>query len=110
MDHLMVRTRKDLDLKDKSKKHSLDDLTLSDLKVLHSRQTKLLSNPTIAKNLPDGGDRLRQHLSNIERTMELKERYDDAVQALGELKIEESQSPISNPTAKSRVSTSDRIG
>lgn len=95
------------------KNPSLDRLSCSELKILLERQHKLLSNSTIVSNLPDGGDKIRLYISRLEEAIQVRGTYEDAVQALSELKIEE-RSPLhcppTTPNTSARRSVSDSIG
>ena len=112
MEDLLVKS-KFFDTED-IKNPSLDSLSCSELKILLERQQKLLSNSTIVNNLPDKGNKIRLYILTLEEAIQVRGNYEEAVQGLSELKIEETKSPqhspLTNPNTNARRSLSDDMG
>ena len=99
---------------EKSRHLSLDEFSLPELRILLEKQTRLLSSPQILRQLPDRGERIKQYISSVERAIADRESYEAAIQAMGDLKIEETSpsvtSPLASPSAKSARNLSYNIG
>ena len=95
------------------KNPSLDRLSCSELNILLERQRKLLNNSTIVNNLADKGAKIRLYISTLEEAIQVRGTYEETLQAISELKIEETKSPLHSPQANSpkvRRSLTDDTG